>query len=258
MVVKNMNNMFYICDKLNSVFKQCYSLFSFKFNNNNYLVYTYSDDGYIYYLLVSKIMINSFGKFFLMDISNDERTFLSNFIYDFVINLPINFYHGLNGLSLIEEYCRNNSIKLLNNVHIDNEQPIFINSLIASSNWTSIDMTRNYYSFIYNNFGYLNFYSNEKNNLSTNNVDESNIIIPITDNKNINGSNSVQFNNNPNENIEVNVSRSIDTCIEKNNHFAMKEKNAGFASSKYIIIGTICLFLASFVVFFSIILIKNL
>lgn len=252
-----MNNTFYICDKLNSVFKQCYSLFSFQFGINNYLVYTYSDDGYIYYLLVSKIMINSFGKFFLLDITNDERSILSNTIYDLVINLPINFYHGLNGLTLIEEYCRNNSIKLLNNVHIDNEQPIFINSLIASSNKTSIDMTRNYYLFIYNNFGYLNFYYIKKNNLYTTNVDESNIIIPITDDKNINGSNSVQFNNKANENIEVNV-RGIDTCIEKNNHFAMKEKNAGFASSKYIIIGTICLFLASFVVFFSIIFIKNL
>lgn len=265
-----MNNTFIVSDKLNFVFKQCYSLFSFQLGNCCYLVYTYSDDGSNYYLLVSKVGTNSIGKYFLLDITFSDRDVLSMYIHNLFIDLPLKSYSGMNILSLTEEYCKSNSLKILNDIYIDSEQPFYSNSLIASTSRLDIEKAMSFYSFIYNNYYYLNFNVNNSlisdtafNDLSTGTVDVSNYLIPIFENNKIIDTNSKNtLSNNSvdnilNHNFELNV-KGIDNYNDKGNSFVIKEKNAGFTSSKYIIIGTICLLLAAITVFVSIMLIKNL
>ena len=164
-----------------------------------------------------------------------------------------------------------------------------LQSILVSNN-TSFSDNNNNNSFVDNNN--VNFSNNNNNNnsLSTNNYDALNnykIVLPTdfqsTDNNSFNQfNNNSNFNNNLNYNYDNfnnnylgvtsysnqfdnysyndNSSSSGGTPLNQQQAPVIKtlKKNAGYASNKYIVIGTVSLILAAIIVFASVILVRNL
>ena len=343
-----MNNSFLVIDKLNAIFKQCYSILSFKYENSDYVIYYCSEDGVTYTVFVSTVLVDSNNNYCLSEVLHDNKDILAKFVYDFVINFPLN----QSDEDYIYNYCEENGIVLTDNISFNSDQCFFDNSIVANTSFNDVKRAAYFYNSLYTAHNIfdrfalpvssnvwdipdsdtINYQDNSLNNENINNSTINNLgnmsyILPNVDTKsnftvdnnyvstlpvenmtnsintsvddntssnylNFNLSNNTEINSNLSNNLEINSNTSfyqndgninmnsvnspfvnnsfdnnysIDIFSTKNDfnnlnkdNAILKEKNAGFASNKYIIIGTLCLVLAALVVFVSITIVKSL
>lgn len=303
-----MNNTFVLLDKNNNLQKNANMVVKFNFENKDYLVYGVEENEQNCQIFVSKLVLNSEGKYFIDNILSDEKNKLSNIVYNIVILLPTDMTKGNDFQSLINNLFNKFSVKLLSGLPTLDTQEYFSNCSIAITNKTLVENAIKLYD------EKLNVVKNETvidvptwtaplevtaptpvddNSINVQEpsidvisipvqepindqeveveaissvgpiidnsaevkedlVHSSEPVIPVTTNNN----EEIELPNPQAEKLAIVSDPSLGIGVHQPN--VMQNKKAGFANTKYVVIGTICLVLAIAVVITAYILIKNI
>lgn len=300
-----MNNKFVLTN--NGVKKDAEIVVRFTLENKDYLIYCTDENESNKQVFVSRLTLNTEGKYFIDDITSDEKNKLSNIVYNIVILTPSEAKKGIESKSLIEKLSVEFKIQLSGDMPLLNEQNYYSNCSIAITSKLLVEEAINFFkvnltskseeqklnnevptwslpidSAIENNAEHINIVGSNipetiapvaqeqvTPNLVINDtpIDNNNVTMPVTDNKQTNEQvprieSNVISSNIPNpqaEKLAVISDPSLGNVAGLNlqPNVAMKN-NAGNANTKYIIIGTICLLLAVAVVVVAYFLIKNM
>lgn len=296
-----MNKSFTLLDK-NNIQKVANEIVKFNFEGMDYLVYSIDENEQNSQIFVSRLILNSEGKYYIDNILPEEKKKLNNIVYNIVILTPteaqkgntfellsknlldkfsIKLYSNVSILE-IQEYYNNCSIALTNKILVNNAIKFYEDNLIKEEKelnnelptWTApieataptpIDITGN-------NQAIDKVFSIEPSEIAKDNENISQPVVdnnkPIVDNYQDNITNSA-------------VPGTIDTSLSQEpvlpnpqaqklaiisdpslglgiNGNSLPKEKAGFANTKYIVIGTVCLVLAIAVVIVAYILISNM
>lgn len=319
-----MNNSFILFDKNNNIEKKAQLIVKFDFNGNNYLVYSIEENEQNSQILVSKLVLNSEGNYFIDDISAEEKVKLSNIVYNIIILIPSDVEKGNNFQILVNNLFSKFSVKLLSGLPSLSNQEYYSNCSIAITNKILVENAVKLYNDELNivketatmevpmwtapvevtaptpieetiNNGsepvivspsipvqetvepilIANEESELVNNVEDNIIEVSgNIVNPesvmpivtMDSNDSVNSSDSsvmtednfasVAVPNPQAERLAIVSDLSLGIGVMQPN--VMQNKKAGFANTKYVVIGTVCLVLAIAVIITAYILIKNM
>ena len=306
-----MNKSFILLDKNNNLQKNATVVVRFAFEGKDYLIYSIEENEQNSQIFVSKLVLNSEGKYFIDNIIAEEKGKLNNIVYNIVILLPSDAQKGnsfeflSNGLmekfsvklSLdipqleVQEYYSICSVAITSKLLVDAAVKLYADNLmvvpvnnVAVPTWTApVEVTAPMPTTLNESkvieatvvptptipvqepvaVPSINLQTTPVvepiiNNMDVavttqpmpvNNVTATTPIVPTV------SENTVQ----PNPQLEkmaVISDPSLGLGITQNNQ--EKNNNAGFANTKYIVIGTSCLVLAIAVVVTAFILISNL
>ena len=126
-----MNKSFILLDKTNNVQKNANTIIKFTLEGKDYLTYSIDENEQNKQIFVSKLIVNSEGKYFIEDISPEEKNKLSNIVYNIVILTPSNAQKGGVANDLINELTEKFSLTFSLEIPDLNEQEYFSNCSIA-------------------------------------------------------------------------------------------------------------------------------
>lgn len=279
-----MNKKFLLVDKLNGIEKEATYILSFQNNNEKYLIYYLDESNGNKQIFTSKLIKNTEGKNYIVDVNQNDKNRINNIIYNIVIVLPTEGNKNNNHYALIEDFKNKFNIDLsIEPVNIEN-QNYLINSRVAITSETLVNNCIDFYS--------KNLHSNQSNSDSigvnipiesaiqeVNNVVQNDSTIGTQTNNNstmpnINAINQqaeglIENRELPKVNPQMQILGSIDnnnamkTVLNNNmNNDDLKienvKNNEGFIINASIIIGTIALLLAVIIVTFTFIAIKKM
>lgn len=292
-----MNKNFILLNKSNNLQLNANVVVKFSFEGKEYLVYSIEENEKNNQIFVSKLVLNSEGKWFIDDILLEEKNKLNNIVYTIVILNPTEFQKGVSFESLtnnlfdkfsvkiscdfpdldIQNYYSNSSIAITSKLLVDTAIKFYSDNLkkedtINVPTWTapsevtspvpaSVDISSNNMNAIVQD---VSVPSNL--NLQSSQIVEP--IVPTEINSNVTGVNSplnISFQDKNVDNLKSNPQieklaivsdPSLGIGVSQPN--IGRTKKAGFANTKYIVIGTICLVLAVAVVVTAYILISNM
>lgn len=290
-----MNNKFII--NANGIKKEAEIIVKFNHENKDYLIYCTDENESNKQIFVSRLTLNSEGKYFIDDITLEEKNKLNGIVYNIVILIPNEAKKGIDAKSLIERLVSENKIELTSELPALAEQNYYNNCSIAI---TSKLLVEEAISFFKTNLVKkveepvvptwsiptpdLVSNNNELNNINpTLNVEMQGAPIPQVEVKP-----EVQIPvsevNIPIENKEENIPTFINNIPSQEENIpnpqaerlavvsdpslnsaglnlqpnVARRHSAGNANTKYIILGTVCLVLAVAVVVITYFLIKNM
>ena len=279
----NNDKEFVIVDRLNSVAFQCFPLVRFRFNNIDYLVYYFYESVNVCKVFTSRIIYNGNNKYSLCNISNDEKIKIRDIISAIIVDFPSSYSKNLDINKFVNDFTVGINIFFSKDIPNLEEQSLYSNSFFANSSSDYINYTKSFYNYIMSNVDFSNkgsliwsiplseqgvsinrFDDQTEPNPSNiihdkyNQMDNLNVIIPISGCDNLSSTEILSINNNFNNNIYTSDDFGFNYVpVNQESSSIDNKKNAGFASNGYIIIGTICLILSSIVVATAIIIIKN-
>lgn len=302
-----MNKTFVLLDKNNNLEKTANMIIKFNFEDRDYLVYSVEENEQNSQIFVSKLILNSEGKYFIDNILPEEKSKLSNLVYNIVILLPTDYEKGDVFQTLINNLFNKFSVKLLNGLPDIDKQEYYSNCSIAITNKVLVENAVKLYE------EKLNVVKEEDTSVvptwtapvdvtaptpvdaPVNDVQENSVVTPVVpvqesevkpglnlqSNSVLEPSaspieapvvtpevvNSVPTPNvpvmpevvlpNPQaEKLAIVSDPSLGIGVGQPNF--MQNKKAGFANTKYVVIGTVCLVLALAVIITAYILIKNM
>lgn len=276
-----MNKSFVLFDKNNNLRKNATAVVKFKFDDKDYLIYSIEENDQNSQIFVSKIILNSEGKYFVDDLLPDEKGKLNNIVYNIVILIPTEEKKGIDFESLVNTYLDKLSVKLFSDIPDMEIQEYYSNCSVAITNKVLVESAVKLYEEklnkkIYNNVSELPTWTAPTEvtspipavvGISETSVSVSNVQIPepvVVPNLNLQSSpvqDSVVFANTSTVNPQVDKlvvvsDPSLGIGVQQSN--VVKKEQAGFANNKYIIIGTVCLILAVVIVVTAYFLIKNM
>lgn len=126
-----MNKNFIIMNKNNNTQMQVSSLVKFNFNNKDYLVYFIDENEENKQIFVSRLILNSEGKYFIDNIMPEEKAKLSEIVYNIVILIPTNNQKGESADKLLSSLTEKYTLSLSNDVPTLGEQEYYNNCSIA-------------------------------------------------------------------------------------------------------------------------------
>lgn len=301
-----MDKSFVLLDKNNNLQKTASVIVKFNFENKDYIVYSIEENEQNSQIFVSKLILNSEGKYFIDNILPEEKKKLSNVVYNIVILTPIEAKKGVSFEILtknlfgkflvklsssikimeIQEYYSNCSIAITNNLLVNSAVKFYDENLNAKvqekiselPTWTApvdvtaptpVDINISNDSDILNsstsvkplesvvsdtlNLQLESVITNEKNvSADTNNV--NNILTPET--VSLNTVHEPVMPNPQVQKLAIISDPSLGLGVAQPN--INKNKKAGFASTKYVVIGTVSIVLAIAVVVIAYVLISNI
>lgn len=267
--------------------KQANIIIKFNFQSNDYIIYYVDENEDQAQIFVSKLLTNTEGKKFIESVDPNLKSKLNNLVYNIVVKLITDHKKGIDASALISELENREKIKLSNTLFPLYRQEYLQDSSVAITTKSLIkESTELFNVFIKEEIEepvWLEVKSEPSkeeaetkdtvtstilpNNVTSTVVSplpvepviSSSIPNPIVEEK----SNTLEL---PTQNPQVAILDSIVnsdpnlTAVLPNNESNVaniNEKQAGFANTKYIIIGTVCLLLSVVVVIVAIILIKN-
>lgn len=306
-----MNKSFVLFDKNNNLQKNATVIVKFNFEGKDYLVYSIEENEQNSQIFVSRLVLNSEGKYFIDNILPDEKGKLNNVVYNIVILLPTDAQKGSSfdflannlfekfsvKLSLdvpemgMQEYYSNCSVAITSKVLVDVSIKLYSenlsNTLVAESStvptWTApVEVTAPTPAPVTENINVQTpvvptptvpvqeTTSMPDLNLQSSPVVEAvqPVVVPVAPVEQVVNpgpvtnqiSNSVSDNavqmNPQAEKLAVVSDPSLGIGVQQPN--LAKNKKAGFANTKYIVIGTCCLVLSIAVVITAFVLISNL
>jgi len=89
-----MNKSFVLLDKNNNLQKNATVIVKFSLEGKDYLVYSVDENEQNSQIFVSKLILNSEGKYFIDNILPDEKGILNNIVYNIVILVPSDAQKG--------------------------------------------------------------------------------------------------------------------------------------------------------------------
>lgn len=286
-----MKKSFVLIDNKNNLEKIASVIVRFSYEEKDYIVYSVEENELNSQIFVSRLILNSEGKYFVDDLLSEEKGKLSNIVYNVVILTPSEAKKGISfetlssnlfdkffiKLSLdipdmeMQEYYSNSSIAITNKALVDtavefyddNLNVVDINDSTSIPIWTApVDVTSPVEtSSELNSVGI----QSESNFASTIPVEDA-ILSDLDlreDYSNELPVSAVQddfvndFQTNPQvEKIAIVSDPSLGLGVRQPN--VGKRKKAGFANTKYVVIGTVSLLLSVAVIVAAYFLIKNM
>lgn len=267
--------------------KQANIIIKFNFQSNDYIIYYVDENEDQAQIFVSKLLTNTEGKKFIESVDPNLKSKLNNLVYNIVVKLITDHKKGIDASALISELENREKIKLSNTLFPLYRQEYLQDSSVAITTKSLIkESTELFNVFIKEEIEepvWLEVKSEPSkeeaetkdtvtSTILPNNV-TSTVVSPLPVEPVISSSipntiveeksNTLEL---PTQNPQVAILDSIVnsdpnlTAVLPNNESNVaniNEKQAGFANTKYIIIGTVCLLLSVVVVIVAIILIKN-
>lgn len=126
-----MNKNFIIVDRVNNVQKNATSIIKFTLDSKDYLIYCVDENEENRQIFVSRLILNSEGKYFIDNIVQEEKARLSEIVYNIIILTPTNFKKGENADVLLKTLAEKFKIELSNEIPELNEQEYYNNCSIA-------------------------------------------------------------------------------------------------------------------------------
>ncbi len=288
---------FVLIDKNNNIQRNANMVIKFNFEGKDYLVYSVAENDQNSQIMVSKLILNSEGKYFIDNIANEDKGKLSNIVYNIVILLPTETMKGNSFEQLVknfsskyfaklsydlplldvQEYYANSSIAITSNLLVNSAIKLYENNLRVSApqmpTWTApVEVTAPIEASVDEKKETINIANPVPTpvlsvqepmvmpNLEIHNVPQVQNTVKndtASVSVNLNGSvNQEVVQTNPQvEKLAIVSDPSLGIGVQQPN--VGKNKKAGFANTKYVVIGSVCLVLAVLVVIAAYILITN-
>lgn len=287
-----MNNKFIL--NANGIKKEAEIIVKFNLENKDYLIYCTDENESNKQVFVSRLTLNSEGRYFIDDITSEEKNKLSGVVYNIVILTPNEAKKGIEAKSLIDKLTNENKVMLSMEMPMLNEQNYYSNCSIAITSKLLVEEAINFFK--------VNLVTKVEEpaptiptwSVPTMEVNEpvasapaEPVVapitsVPITPNPQVSAeqifntspqapaqpmpnttpvmpSNSTVNEPNPQaEKLAVVSDPSLNNAGLNLQPNVARKGSAGNANTKYIIIGTICLVLAITVVVVAYFLIKNM
>ena len=141
-----MNKNFIIMNKNNNTQMQVSSLVKFNFNNKDYLVYFIDENEENKQIFVSRLILNSEGKYFIDNIMPEEKAKLSEIVYNIVILIPTNNQKGEPADKLLSSLTEKYALLLSNDIPTLGEQEYYNNCSIAITSKELVALAEVFYN----------------------------------------------------------------------------------------------------------------
>ena len=141
-----MNKNFIIMNKNNNTQMQASSLVKFNFNNKDYLVYFIDENEENKQIFVSRLILNSEGKYFIDNIMPEEKAKLSEIVYNIVILIPTNNQKGEPADKLLSSLTEKYTLSLSNDIPAMGEQEYYNNCSIAITSKELVALAEVFYN----------------------------------------------------------------------------------------------------------------
>lgn len=138
-----MNNKFIL--NANGVKKEAEFIVKFNFENKDYLIYCTDENESNKQVFVSKLTLNTEGKYFVDDITPEEKTKLNGVVYNIVILTPNEAKKGLEAKTLIDKLTNDNKLTLSVEMPLLNEQTYYSNCSIAITSKSLVEEAINFF-----------------------------------------------------------------------------------------------------------------
>lgn len=287
-----MNNKFIL--NANGIKKEAEIIVKFNLENKDYLIYCTDENESNKQVFVSRLTLNSEGRYFIDDITSEEKNKLSGVVYNIVILTPNEAKKGIEAKSLIDKLTNENKVMLSIEMPMLNEQNYYSNCSIAITSKLLVEEAINFFKAnlvtkveepapTIPTWSVPTMEVNEPvANAPAEPVVAPITSVPITPNRQVSAeqifntspqtptqpvpnttpvmpSNSTINEPNPQaEKLAVVSDPSLNNAGLNLQPNVARKGSAGNANTKYIIIGTICLVLAITVVVVAYFLIKNM
>ena len=284
-----MNNKFTL--NANGIKKDAEMIVKFNLENKDYLIYCTDENESNKQVFVSKLTLNSEGKYFIDDITSEEKNKLSGVVYNIVILTPNEAKKGVEAKTLIDKLTNENKVMLSVEMPILNEQSYYSNCSIAITSKLLVEEAINFFktsltskveepvqsvpTWSVPTMGAAEVTPNtpiaEMSNVAITSapvvnetptpVEQVFNTAPATTVTPVQMPNDGAITNEPNpqaEKLAVVSDPSLNSAGLNLQPNVARRNSAGNANTKYIIIGTICLVLAIAVVVAAYFLIKNM
>lgn len=141
-----MNKNFIIMNKNNNTQMQASSLVKFNFNSKDYLVYFIDENEENKQIFVSRLILNSEGKYFIDNIMPEEKAKLSEIVYNIVILIPTNNQKGEPADKLLSSLTEKYVLLLSNDIPTLGEQEYYNNCSIAITSKELVALAEVFYN----------------------------------------------------------------------------------------------------------------
>ena len=138
-----MNNKFIL--NANGIKKEAEMIVKFNLENKDYLIYCTDENESNKQVFVSKLTLNSEGKYFIDDITSEEKNKLSGVVYNIVILTPNEAKKGVEAKTLIDKLTNENKVMLSVEMPILNEQSYYSNCSIAITSKLLVEEAINFF-----------------------------------------------------------------------------------------------------------------
>lgn len=282
-----MGKSFVVFNKNDNFQKNADIVTRFTYDGRDYLIYSIKENEQNSQVFVSKLIINSEGKYFIENILSEEKGRLNNIVYSIVILIPTESQKGASFDSLVETYLNKISVMLSSDIPTLDSQDYYSNCSIAVTSKLLVDNAIKLYSEklvkVADNVvsevptwtapdevispiptsvsvqesvvSDLNLQSvtveQDVNSVDTVKSNSSTCVIDTPNDDSLSNSGSLQS-----DKFAVVSDPSLINIVQQ--HDSDKLKKAGFVNNKYIVIGTVCLILAVAVVLSAYFLIVNM
>ncbi len=140
-----MNKNFILENKTNNSQKNASGIVKFNLETKDYIINCIDEDNENNRIFVSRLILNSEGKYFIENILPEEKNKLSKIIYDMIMMVPLNAKKGINSEELIKNLTEKNMLKLSCDIPELNIQEYIDNCSIAIVNNNIINEAKNFY-----------------------------------------------------------------------------------------------------------------
>ena len=141
-----MNKNFIIMNKNNNNQMQASSVVKFNLNNKDYLVYCIDENEENKQIFVSRLILNSEGKYFIDNIMPEEKAKLSEIVYNIVILIPTNNQKGEPADKLLSSLTEKYALLLSNDIPTLGEQEYYNNCSIAITSKELVALAEVFYN----------------------------------------------------------------------------------------------------------------
>ena len=109
-----MNKTFIIVDKVNNIQRTATKIVKFTLDSKDYLIYSVDENEENRQIFVSRLIMNTEGKYFIEAIAAEEKAKLSDIVYNIIILTPTNFKKGEVASTLLNNLTEKFKITLSN------------------------------------------------------------------------------------------------------------------------------------------------
>lgn len=141
-----MNKNFIIMNKNNNTQMQALGIVKFNLNNKDYLVYCIDENEENKQIFVSRLILNSEGKYFIDNIMPEEKAKLSEIVYNIIILIPTNNQKGEPTDKLLDYLVEKYMLSLSNDIPALGEQEYYNNCSIAITSKELLTLAEDFYN----------------------------------------------------------------------------------------------------------------
>lgn len=138
-----MNDKFVLTN--NGINKDAEIIVKFNLENKDYLIYCTDENESNKQVFVSRLTLNTEGKYFIDDITLEEKNKLSNVVYNIVILTPNEAKKGIEAKLLIDKLTNEFKLQLSGDKPLLNEQNYFSNCSIAITSKLLVEEAINFF-----------------------------------------------------------------------------------------------------------------